>query len=125
MDYTLIGTIVRLTSTGPNWDREATRALAAARACAIGALILALGAEVDYADLRGIGLFQARPDLPDRPLRAMNATVRDLPSVERIYEQEGHAIARVSVDVESQGTMIAAVDLTFEVGRRDPSEPRR
>ena len=117
MDYALIGTIARLTNTTPNWDREVTRAVGAARLCAIAALIWALGAEVEYADLRGIGLSQARPELPDRPLRATNAIVRDLPSVKRIYEQAGHAIAPVRVDIESQGTLMAAVDLTFEVGR--------
>ena len=125
MDYALIGTIARLTNTRPNWDREVTRAVGAARACAIAALIRALGAEVENADLRGVELFQARPDLPDRPLRATNAIVRDLPSVKRIYEQEAHAIAPVSVDVESQGTVIAAVDLTFEVGRDEPRIPLR
>jgi hypothetical protein len=41
------------------------------------------------------------------------------------YEQEGHAIAPVSVDVESRGTVIAAVDLTFEVGRYEPRVPLR
>ena len=117
MDYGLIGTIAGLTNTRPNWDREVTRAVGAARVCAIAALIRALGAEVEYADLRGIGLSQARPELPDRPLRATNAIVRDLPSVKRIYEQAGHAIAPVRVDIESQGTLMAAVDLTFEVGR--------
>ena len=91
----------------------------------IAALIWALGAEVEYADLRGIGLSQARPELPDRPLKATNAIVRDLPSVKRIYEQEGHAIAPVSVDIESQGTVIAAADLTFEVGRYEPRVPLR
>ena len=96
MDYALIGTIARLTNTRPNWDREVTRAVGAARACATAVLIRALGAEVEYADLRGVGLFQARPDLPDRPLRATNATVRDLPSVKRIYDREGHAIAPVT-----------------------------
>jgi hypothetical protein len=125
MDDTLIGTIARLIDTRPNWDYEVTRAVGAARACAIAALIRALGAEVQYADLRGIGLFQARPDLPDRPLKATNAIVRDLPSVKRIYEQEAHAIAPVSVDIESQGTMIAAVDLTFEVGRHESRRPVR
>jgi hypothetical protein len=122
MDYALIGAIARLTSTSSDWDREVTRAVGAAHACAISALIWALGAEVEYADLRGIQLFQARPDLPDRALRATHPIVRDLHSVKRIYEQEGHAIAPVSVDIESQGTVIAAVDLTFEVGR---DEPRR
>jgi hypothetical protein len=117
MDYALIGTIARLTNTTPNWDREVSRAVGAARALAITALIRDLGAELEYADLRGIELFQAKPDLPDRPLKATNAIVRDLPSIKRIYEQEAHAIAAVSVDVESQGTVIAAVDLTFEVGR--------
>ncbi len=87
MDYASIGTIARLTNTSPNWDREVIRAVGAARACAIAAVIRALGAEVEYADLRGIGLFQAKPDLPDRPLRATNAIVRDLPSVKRIYDQ--------------------------------------
>ena len=125
MDYALIGTIARLTNTRPNWDREVTRAVGAARVCAIAALIRALGAEVEYADLRGIGLSQARPDLPDRPLRATNAIVRDLPSVKRIYEHAGHAIAPVSVDIESQGTVMAAVDLTFEVGRYEPRLPLR
>jgi hypothetical protein len=125
MDYALIGTIARLTNTTPNWDREVTRAVGAARACAIATLIRALGAEVEYADLRGIELFQAKPDLPDRPLVATNAIVRDLPSVKQIYEQEGHAIAPVSVDVESRGTVIAAVDLTFEVGRYEPRIPLR
>jgi hypothetical protein len=125
MDYGLVGTIARLTNTRPNWDREVTRAVGAARACAIAALIRALGAEVEYADLRRIGLFQARPDLPDRPLRATNAIVRDLPSVKRIYEQEAHSIAAVSVDIESQGTVIAAIDLTFEVGRYEPRAPLR
>ena len=125
MDYALIGTIARLTNTRPNWDREVTRAVGAARACAIAALIRALGAEVEYADLRGIELSQARPDVPDRPLKATNEFVRDLPSVKRIYEQEAHAIAPVSVDVESQGTVIAAVDLTFEVGRYEPRPPLR
>jgi hypothetical protein len=125
MDYALIGTIARLTNTSPNWDLEVTRAVGAARVCAITALIRALGAEVEYADLRGIGLFQARPDLPGRPLKATNATVRDLPSVKRIYEQDGHAIAPVSVDIESEGTVVAAVDLTFEVGRYEPGIPLR
>ena len=123
MDDALIGTIARLTNTRPNWDREVTRAVDTARVCAIAALIRALGAEVEYADLRGIELFQARPDLPDRPLKATNATVRDLPSVKRIYEREGHAIAIVSVDIESGGTVVAAVDLTFEVGRYEPRIP--
>ena len=125
MDSALIGTITRLTNTRPNWDREITRAVGAARACAIAALIGALGAEVEYADLRGIELFQARPDLPDRPLRATNPVVRDIPSVKRIYEQAGHAIAPVSVDIESQGTVMAVVDLTFEVGRHEPHIPVR
>jgi hypothetical protein len=125
MDYGLIGTIVRLTNTIPNWDREVTRAVGAARACAIAALIGALGAEVEYADLLGIELFQARPDLTDGPLRATNAIVRDLPSVKRIYEREGQAIAPVSVDIESQGTAMAAVDFTFEVGRSEPPIPLR
>ena len=125
MDYALVGTIARLTNTTPNWDREVTRAVGAARACAIAALIRALGAEVEYADLRGIELFQARPDVPDRPLKATNPVVRDLPSVMRTYEQEGHVIAPVSVDIESQGTVMAAVDLTFEVGRYEPRPPLR
>ena len=125
MDYASIGTIARLTNTSPNWDREVTRAVGAARACAIAALIRALGAEVEYADLRGIELFQARPDLPDRPLRATNPVVRDIPGVERIYEQAGHAIAPVSVDIEWQGTVMAVVDLTFEVGRHEPHIPVR
>ena len=93
MDYALIDTIARLTNTRPNWDREVTRAVGAAGACAIAALIRALGADVEYADLRGIELSQARPDVPDRPLKATNEFVRDLPSVKRIYDQEGHAIA--------------------------------
>ena len=125
MDFGLVGTIARLTNTRPNWDREVTRAVGAARACAIAALIRALGAGVEYADLRGIGLFQAKPDLPDRPLSATNAIVRDPLSVKRIYEQEGHAIAPVSVDIESGGTVMAAVDLTFEVGRHGPRIPLR
>src|SRR2546426_348847 len=69
MDYALIGRIARLTDTRPNWDRDVTRAVGAARVCAIAALIWALGAEVEYADLRGIELFQAKPELPDRPRR--------------------------------------------------------
>ena len=125
MDYALIDTIARLTNTRPNWDREVTRAVGAARACAIAALIRALGAEVEYADLRGIELSQARPEVPDRPLNATNPVVRDLPSVKRIYEQDGHAIAPVSVDLESRGTVMAAVDLTFEVGRYEPRIPLR
>jgi len=125
MDHALIGTIARLTNTIPNWDREVTRAVGAARVCAIAALVRALGAEVEYADLRGVELFQAKPELPDRPLRATNATVRDLPSIKRIYEQKGHVIAPVSVDIESQGTVMAAVDLTFEVGRSEPRTPLR
>jgi hypothetical protein len=125
MDYAFVGTIARLTNTRPNWDREVTRAVGAARACAIAALIGALGAEVEYADLRGVGLFQAKPDLPDRPMRATNAIVRDPLSVKRIYEQEGHAIAPVSVDIESGGTVMAAVELTFEVGRHEPRIPLR
>src|SRR6266508_52035 len=123
MDYALIGAIARLTNTRPNWDREVTRAVGAARVCAISALVRDLGTEVEYADLRGIELFQARPDLPDRPLRATNAIVRDLPGVKRIYEQEGRAIAFVSVDIESRGTIIGAVDLAFEVGRYEPRIP--
>jgi hypothetical protein len=125
MDYALIGTIVSLTNTSPNWDREVTRAVGAARALAIAALIRALGAEVEYTDLRGIELSQARPDVPDRPLIATNVIVRDLPSVKRIYDQEGHAIASVSVDIETEGTVIASVDLTFEVGRYEPRLPPR
>jgi hypothetical protein len=125
MDYALIGRIARLANTRPNWDREVTRAVGAARACAIAALIWALGAEVEYADLRGIELFQAKPELPDHPLKATNAIVRDLPSVMRIYEEEGHVIAPVSVEIESQGTVMAAVDFTFEVGRSEPRIPLR
>jgi hypothetical protein len=125
MDYASIGTIARLTNTTPNWDHEVTRAVGAARACAIATLIRALGPEVEYADLRGIELSQARPDLPDRPLKATNAVVRDLPSVKRIYDAEAHAIAPVSVDIESQGTAVATVDLTFEVGRYEPHPPLR
>ena len=125
MDDAVIGTIARLTTTSPNRGREVTRAVGAARACAMAALIRALGAEVEYADLRGIELFQARPDLPDRPLRATNPIVRDIPSVKRVYEQAGHAIAPVSVDIESQGTVMAVVDLTFEVGRHEPHIPVR
>jgi hypothetical protein len=121
----LIGTIARLTNASPNWEREVARAVGAARACAIATLIRGLGAEVEYADLHGIELFQASPELPDRPLRATNAIVRDLPSVKRIYEQAGHAIAPVSADIESRGTIIAAVDLTFEVGRYEPRIPLR
>ena len=125
MDYALIDTIARLTNTRPNWDREVARAVGAARVCAIAALIRAFGAEVEYVDLCGVGLFQARPELPDRPLKATNAIVRDLPSVKRTYDHEGHAIAPVSVDIESQGTVMAAVDLTFEVGRYEPRLPPR
>jgi hypothetical protein len=125
MDHALIGTIARLTNTIPNWDREVTRAVGAARVCAIAALVRALGADVEYADLRGIELFQAKPELPDRPLRATNAIVRDLPSIKHIYEQKGHVIAPVSVEIESQGTVMAAVDLTFEVGRSEPRIPLR
>ena len=121
MDYALIGTIARLTNTRPNWDREVTRAVGTARVCAIAALVRDLGAEVEYADLRGIELSQAKPDLPDRPLTATNPLVRDLPNVKRIYEQEGHVIAPVSVDIESRGTVMGAVDLTIEVGRYEPS----
>src|SRR5439155_4202 len=80
---------------------------------------------VAYADLRGIAVFQDDTYLPDRSLRARKAFVRDTPSVKRIYDQEGHAIAPVSVDIESQGTVIAAADLTFEVGRYEPRIPRR
>ena len=123
MDYALIGTIARLANTSPNWDREVTRAVGAARVCAITALVRALGADVEYADLRGIELFQAQPELPDRPLKATNAIVRDLPVIKHIYEQKGHVIAPVSVDIESQGTVMAAVDLTFEVGRSEPRTP--
>ena len=125
MDYALIGTIARLTNTRPNWDREVTRAVGAARTCGIAVLIRALGAEVDYAELRGIELFQAKPDVPDRPLRATNAIVRDLPSVKDIYDQDGHAIAQVSVEIESPGSVMAAIDLTFEVGRYEPRAPLR
>ena len=125
MDSALIGTIARLTNTRPNWDREITRAVGTARACAIAALIGALGAEVEYADLRGIELSQAKPELPDRPLRATNAIVRDLPSVKHLYEHERHAIVPVSVDIESPYTVIATVDLTFEVGRYEPRIPLR
>ena len=125
MDYALIGTIARLTNTRPNWDREVTRVVGAARVCAIATLIRALGTEVDYADVRGIELFQTKPELPDRPLKATNPIVRDLPSVKRIYEHARHAIAPVSVDIESQGTVTAAVDFTFEVGRSEPRTPLR
>jgi hypothetical protein len=125
VDYALIGTIARLANTQPNWDGEVTRAVGAARVCAVAALIRALGVEVEYADLRGIELFQARPELLGRPLRATNPIVRDLPSVKRTYEQDGHAIAPVSVEIESQGTVLAAVDLTFEVVRYDPRSPLR
>jgi hypothetical protein len=125
MDHALIGTIARLANTTPNWDREVTRAVGAARACAITALVGALGAEVEYADLLGIELFQARPDLPDRPLRATNAIVRDLPSVKRIYEQKEPVIVRVGVDIDSPDTVMATVDLTFEVGRYEPRTPLR
>jgi len=125
MDYGLIGTIVRLTNTRRNWEGEVTRAVDAARACAIAALIRALGAEVEYADLRGIELSQAKPALPDRPLTVTNAIVRDLASVKRSYDQDGHAIAPVSIDIESQGTVMAAIDLTFEVGRYAPRIPLR
>jgi hypothetical protein len=117
MDYGLIGTIARLTNTRPNWDREVTRAVGAARACAIAALIRALGAEVDYADLRGIELSQAKPDLPDRPLIATNPVVHDLAGVKSRYHREGHTVAPVTVDIESHGAVMAVMVLTFDVGR--------
>jgi hypothetical protein len=50
-------------------------------------------------------------------LIATNPIVRDLAGVKRIYDQEGHVIAPVSVDIESQGALMAAVELIFEVGR--------
>src|SRR5258705_1974319 len=101
MDYAMIGAAIARLVNATNWDREVTRAVGAAHACAIAALIRDLGAEVEYADLRGIELSQAKPDLPDRPLTATNPLVRDLPNVKRIFEQEGHVIAPVSVDIES------------------------
>jgi hypothetical protein len=76
-------------------------------------------------NVRGIEMSHAKPDLPDRPLIATNPTVRDLASVKRIYDQEGHAIAPVSVDIESQGALTATIDLTFEVGRYEPRIPLR
>jgi hypothetical protein len=117
MTYKMISTIERLNRTTPSWDHEVSRAVGTARALAIVTLIRDLGADVEYADLEGIEISQARPELPDRPLRATNAIVRDLPGVKQRFEQEGHAVAQVSVDIESQGMVMAAVDLTFEVGR--------
>jgi hypothetical protein len=55
--------------------------------------------------------------LPELPLNATNAAVRDLPGVKQRFEQEGRTVAQVSVDIESQGMVTAAVDVTFEVGR--------
>jgi hypothetical protein len=46
-------------------------------------------------------------------------------TIARLTNQEGHAIAPVSVDIESRGTVIAAVDLTFEVGRHLTRAPLR
>jgi hypothetical protein len=117
MSYDMISTIERLTRTTPNWDDEVLRAVGTARVLAIVTLIRGLGADVEYADLEGIELSQARPVLPELPLNATNAAVRDLPGVKQKFEQEGHAVAQVSVDIESQGMVMAAVDLTFEVGR--------
>jgi hypothetical protein len=37
-------------------------------------------------------------------------------SLKRVYDQEGHAILPVSIDVKPQCTVITAVDLTIEVG---------
>ena len=113
----MISTIMRLTRTTPNWDREVSRAIGAARALAIVTLIRDLGADVEYADLEGIEMSQARPELPDLPLNATNATIRDLPGVQKRFEQRGQAVAQVSVDIESQGMVMATLDLTFEVGR--------
>jgi hypothetical protein len=117
MSYDLIGTIARLNRTTPNWDREVLRAVSTARALALVTLIRGLGADVEYADLEGIEMSQARPVLPELSLNATNAAVRDLPGIKQRFEQEGHAVAQVSVDIESHGMVMAAVDLTFEVGR--------
>ena len=125
MSYDMISTIARLTRTTPNWDLEVLRAVGTARVMAIVTLIRGLGPDVEYADLEGIEISQARPELPDRPLNATNATVRDLPGVKQRFEQEGHAVAQVSVEIGSQGMVMAAVDLTFEVGRHGPRIPLR
>jgi hypothetical protein len=117
MSYHLLGKIALLTNTMPNWDREVSRAVGSARVLAIATLIRSLGPDVEYAEVAGIELSQARPELPDRLLNATNAAVRDLPGVQQRFEREGHTLAEVSVDIESQGMVIAAVDLTFEVGR--------
>jgi hypothetical protein len=117
MSYDMLSTIARLNRTTPSWDHEVLRAVGTARALAIVTLIQGLGADIEYADLEGIEMSQARPVLPELPLNATNAAVRDLPGVKQRFEQEGHAVAQVSVDIESQGMVMAAVDLTFEVGR--------
>jgi len=117
MSYRMINTIERLIRTTPDWDREVLRAVGTARALAIVTLIRDLGADVQYADLEGIEMSQARPALPDRPLNATNATVHDLPGVKERFERDGQAVAQVSVDIESLGMVMAAVDLTFEIGR--------
>ena len=117
MTYKMISTIERLNRTTPNWDHEVLRAVGTARALALVMLIRGLGADVAYADLEGIEMSQARPVLPELPLNATNAAVHDLPSVKQRFQQEGRTVAQVSVDIESQGMVMAAVDLTFEVGR--------
>jgi hypothetical protein len=117
MSYDMISAIERLTRTAPNWDDEVLRAVGIARVLAIVTLIRGLGADLEYADLEGIEMSQARPLVPELPLNATNAAVRDLLGVKQQLEQEGHAVAQVSVDIESQGMVMAAVDLTFEVGR--------
>jgi hypothetical protein len=117
MSYDMFSTIARLTRDTPNWDTEVLRAVGTARVLAIVTLIRDLGADVEYADLEGIEMSQARPVLPDLPLNATNAAIRDLPGVRQRFEQEGRAVAQVSVDIESEGMVMAALDLTFEVGR--------
>ena len=52
MDYALIGTIARLTNARPNWDRDVTRAVGAARACAIAVLMYCLTRRVIDLQLR-------------------------------------------------------------------------
>jgi hypothetical protein len=59
------------------------------RACAISALIRALGAGVEYADLRGIELFKPGGIFLTAPLRATNAMVSDLPSVNASTSRKG------------------------------------
>ena len=108
-----------------NWARKsAIWPMTFGLACCAIEMIASSTARFDIARF-GSEVFRPSPRQSDLMIVAGTVTLKMAPVVKRIYDQEGHAIAPVSVDIESQAAVMAAIDLTFEVGRFEPRIPLR